>query len=540
MDAKALHSLAEKCFEKRGSLLSLWQEIAENFYPERADFTYRRSLGTDFASELMTSFPILVRREFTEQLPSMLRPHSREWFHMTTGEDEPNDIEGRRWLEWANKTMYRAMYDRKSQFVRATREADPDYATFGQCVLSVQLNSQRDTLLYRCWHLRDVAWMENADGVIGSRFRKWKAEARILNQLFKDTVHQNVKNIVAKEPYREINCVHMIVESEMYDGETNGKPYYSVYYDIENNHVMEAVPVFNPEYVIPRWQTVSGSQYAFSPCSVAALPEARVIQTMMATLLEAGEKAVNPPMVATQNVVRSDISVFPGGVTWVAEEYDEKLGDALRPLNQDLRGLPAGMDMHKESQRILQEAFYLNKLKPFTPTDDPQMTAFQAGQIVAQYIRDALPLFELMESEYNAQLCEATFELGMRAGLFGSLHDMPQSLRGKDVQFRFESPLHDVIEAQKGQKFLETKALLTQAAEIDPSVGMLVDARKAIRDALTGIRAPAEWQRTDGDIDEIQRQQQSQLDPGSIEQASKMIQNMDKANKAGQSIAESL
>ena len=35
-------------FNKRIQLLSLWQEIAENFYPERADFTVNRTLGEDF------------------------------------------------------------------------------------------------------------------------------------------------------------------------------------------------------------------------------------------------------------------------------------------------------------------------------------------------------------------------------------------------------------------------------------------------------------------------------------------------------------
>jgi hypothetical protein len=50
-------------------------------------------------------------------------------------------------------------------------------------------------------------------------------------------------------------------------------------------------------YVIPRWQTVSGSQYAYSPATVAALPDARLIQAMTLTFFEAGEKATNPPMV---------------------------------------------------------------------------------------------------------------------------------------------------------------------------------------------------------------------------------------------------
>jgi hypothetical protein len=55
--------------------------------------------------------------------------------------------------------------------------------------------------------------------------------------------------------------------------------------------LIHAMPVWTGFYRIPRWQTVSGSQYSYSPATVAALPDARLIQAMTFTLLEAGEKA---------------------------------------------------------------------------------------------------------------------------------------------------------------------------------------------------------------------------------------------------------
>ena len=43
MDAKQLRETATRLSEKRTQFMLLCQEIAENFYPERADFTLRRS-----------------------------------------------------------------------------------------------------------------------------------------------------------------------------------------------------------------------------------------------------------------------------------------------------------------------------------------------------------------------------------------------------------------------------------------------------------------------------------------------------------------
>jgi hypothetical protein len=74
MNAKQIRELADNVFGKRSSLLSLWQEQSENFYPERADFTFKRYLGDDFAGNLTTSYPVLCRRDLGDQIGQMLRP----------------------------------------------------------------------------------------------------------------------------------------------------------------------------------------------------------------------------------------------------------------------------------------------------------------------------------------------------------------------------------------------------------------------------------------------------------------------------------
>jgi hypothetical protein len=298
---------------------------------------------------------------------------------------------------------------------------------------------------------------------------------------------------------------------------------------------MEAVPVWNKEYAIPRWQTVSGSQYAFSPATITALPDARLIQAMTYSLLEAGEKAVNPPLVATQDVVRSDVSIYAGGITWVDQEYDEKLGAALRPVAQDFRGLPFGNEQAMDSREMLAQAFYLNKLT--LPERAPEMTAYEVGQRIQEYIRGALPIFEPMEPECNGSVCELSFDLLMRNGAFGSVHDIPESLRGADLEFKYESPLHDAIDQQKGQKFLEAQAMVASAMEIDQSTIYLMDARKGLRDALDGIGVPSKWMNSKDDVDgmvesanqeiEEQKQLENQL------QGSEVAKNI---SQAGQSL----
>lgn len=536
MNAKQLRELAEHLFGKRSTLMSLWQEIAENFYVERADFTLRRTIGDDFAGHLSTSYPLLVRRDLGEQIGVMLRPTQKPWFHMVPRDTLIEDNASRRWLEWAEGVQRRAMYDRDAMFTRAAKEADHDYATFGQCVVSVQLNRFREALLYQTWHLKDVVWRENQDGKIDFVARKWKVALVDLVALFpKGNLDPKIRQRLSKEPFHEITVLHIVCSDELWDGKANGKPRVSIMYDCEHERAIEEQPIWGRIYVIPRWQTVSGSQYAFSPATVAALPEGRLLQAMTLTLLEAGEKAVNPPLIATKDVVKSDMQQFPGGVTWVDAEYDERLGEALRAMNIDVKGLPVNLEMVKDSRAVLQQCFFLNKLRAFNPATDPQMTAFQAGQIVQEYIRGALPLFEPMEMEYNGAICEESFDVLYRNGAFGSPQDLPQPLRNAEVEFRFESPLHDAIDQQKGLKFLEFKQIVAEAVALDPTVVHIADAKAILRDVAAGIRTPAKWLRTELQVEESEvaaaQAQAREQELAALQQSSEVAKNLSTARK---------
>ena len=527
MDIKQLRETADNLFGKKSPLNSLHQEIADQFYPERADFTLTRSLGQDFASNLMSSYPVWCRRTMGNDFGTMLRPTARPWFHTERkNENDKDNTELKQWLQWAERTQRRAMYHKDTLFTRATKEGDHDFAAFGQCAISVEMNSLANGLLYRCWHLRDMAWQEDEEGKIGFVARKWKPTAQTLVRTFKDRVHDKVKTLAGKTPFDEVECLHIVCKADMYDKGTTA-PRWSIFYDVQNDHVMLEVGIKTRHYVIPRWQTVSGSQYSFSPATVCALPDARLLQAMTFTLLEAGEKAARPPLIATQGVVRSDLAVYSGGVTWVDEEYDERLGAALKPLEQDFRGFNYGVQMNQDTRLMLHNAFFLDALK--LPERAPEMTAYEVGQRVQEYIRSALPLFEPMEAEYNAAICDETFEVMLHANGFGDPRGWPKGLRGAEIDFSFESPLHDVIEEQKGQKFTQSLQLIGQAIALDPASALVQKTEFALRDALLGIGVPANWLNSEAQVNEQKKQQQdqqaNQQKLAAIEQASNAAKN---------------
>lgn len=500
--ARDLVSIGDALFEKRKPLLSLWQEIALNFYPERADFFTNHTLGDDFAGHLMNSYPVLARRELGNVFSSMLRPTSGgPWGSIHLADDDMDkEDDAREWLEYATKVQYRAMYDPLAQFKRATREGDHDFATFGQCALSVEPNFITNTLLHRSWHLRDVAWSEDDTGRVDCVHRNWRPTARQLKQRFGSKVSRAVDEALKNnEPEKTIRCRHILVPRDKYGYDDGTKPsarFHYLFVDLDSEHVMEEGPQFWFSYIIPRWQTTSGTQYAYSPATIIALPDARTIQAVTRVLLEAGEKAVDPPMVAVQDAIRSDVALYAGGITWADIEYDERLGEILRPISQDRQALPIGMDIAQDIRTMIAEAFFLNKIA--LPPAEGEMTAYEVRKRVEEYVRSAVPLFEPMQDEYNARVWETDFEILMRLGTFGPLRDgvpesMPDVLKGQEIRFRFESPLMDAAERIKPQILIEGLGVIEAVSSVDPSAPANVEAQEALRDALRGLGWESDW-----------------------------------------------
>jgi hypothetical protein len=509
---KVLLSRVENLFSQKAPFMSLCQDIAENFYPARANFTYSRNVGEEYATGLATSYPLLVARDLGDSMSSMLRPQGNQWFHMAVGDpDDRMDNAAKAWLEEKTKVQMRAMSDPVAMLSKATHLTDHDWTNFGNGVLSLEVNRLKSALLFRNWHLRDMVWCEKYDGSVGLRGRNWKPTARELAHLFKDRVHSNVTRKLTENngagAYSKVNVRHVVVPADEYDGPNpRNWPWISLFIDVDSRHVMEEVGLRTGYYIVPRWFCPDDSQYARSPAVIAGLPDARLMQQMTFTLLKAGEKAVDPPMIAIEEAVKSPIDIYPGGVTWASQDYDERLGEVLRPLTVDSRGFPLGINLLERTQSMLASCFYIDKIH--LPGAGREMTAYEVSQRIREYIQQVMPLFQPVEQEYSAPLCEDAATLLMAEGAFGPASDIPESLQGQNIRFRFESPITEAEDQAKVQQFQTALALSEQAAAYDPAAAKTVNIQVALRDALKGGQVPAKWLRDEREMEAITAQEQ--------------------------------
>lgn len=508
-DQRALElvDLGNKLFSKKEPLNSLMQEIALQFYPVRATFTMTGDyLGRDHADHLNDSYPTIVRRDLGNAISATLRPRDQKWFSASSLDDERDQIpENAQSLEYVTGVMRSSMYDMRSKFVRATKEGDHDFITFGQTVISVEEGPDRSHIYYRAHHLRDCAWLENDIGDVDHLHRKDRMLGRNMIRRFGEKkVHRTVLDAVKKDPSAEFNVRCIMMPSDEYDYTGPGAkpakggkraPYVMIYVDADNGMVLRESPSPDFIFVVPRWQTLPGLQYAVSPCTSIALPDGRLAQAMGLMILEAGEKMVDPPMLASEEAIR-EINLKAGAITWADLAYDRKLSEAAQPINinADMR---TAFAMRADLRDMLTKAFFIDKLALPEATD--KMTATEIRARLEEHVRNLLPLFEPMEHEYNGRLLDKTF-FRLRAMNLFDPQRITDDLSGADISWSFKNPLQEASTRILASQFQEAAQLEAGASQLGVTVPR-VNFQIARDDAVTrGIGIPAKWRRTDAEM----------------------------------------
>lgn len=497
MDSRAAHlvTIGDKLFsDKRTGWDQLCQDIAEQFYPMRSDFTSSLGLGLGFTDDLMDSYPVQARETLGNAPSSMLR--QGDWFAVKTGFEElDEDPANARWLEAATSRFRRLVYDRRANFVKATGEVDHDYVAFGNGVVSVEESPTRDHFLFRAWHPRDCAWMLGVTGSVDHLQRRMDMTARNMVRKFKGKVAAEVKTAAENNPSQVFKVRHIVMPMDDIYGDDKamrrkfrGMPFISMTVDCEHQTILAESPLPVFSYVVPRWRTLSNLPWGFSPATISALPDGRMLQALSAIIMETGEKALDPPMYGRGEIFQDTINRYAGGFTYVDLEADQNIRDAMM---QETVGnnFGVGLELKKDARELIAEAFLLNKLMlPNTR----EMTAFETNARLDEFRRAALPFFGPIEAEYHLPLLDTAFQMAVRNRAF-DFSEMPEALADADVTFTFESPLNTAEGRKNVQAFQESVQILAGAAQFDQQIPAMMKFDTMTKDAVRGTGAKADW-----------------------------------------------
>lgn len=502
--AQELIDLGNRLYSEKQPYDGLCQEIAWQFAPDLADFTRKMVLGEEWQDHLMDSFPVQASRDLANALSSMLRPKDRPWFKCTSGNEEiDSDEHCARFLEHVTRRMRKTIYDPRAKFVRATKECDRFYVNFGMGAIEIDEAHSRRHLVFRNQHIRDIAFLENKSGDVDHLHLKDPMTARQLMATYRrdaKRIHESVKDALDKEPGKVFDIRVLTLPQVEYDykpekGYVRNEqkpPFVRVHIDATNQVILreEGRAVF--PYVVPRWHRFAKFAYAFSPATMPGLSDARMAQMLAQILMEAGEKAVNPPLIARDQAIR-EANLQAGGMTYADIEYDTKLADALAPIQQITGHMAVGFEMRKHVQEMIAKSMFLDRLT--LPEAGANMTATEVQRRLEEHVRNLLPLFEPMEVEYNTRVLDTVFLFLRSMGTFDPAQ-IPPKLRGADIAWTFESPIQQAQARLMVEQAKETWLIESMAKQFDPSMPSATKADVVMRDAVRGVGGPAMWRKT--------------------------------------------
>lgn len=494
-NADQLILVSDRLFSKKMSLDSLRQRLAEEFFPERANFNSTRIDGDEYQRNSYESVPALNRRTLADAIGALTRPKQQQWMKVRPDDKRLHTDRVLVWSDWATEQIHRMLYNRMSGFHRSMRMGDNDIVSFGDGVASVTEDDDRSGKPVFDWHhLRDCVWTRDRRHRLNRFDRKWMVSLSDFVRMWGESKLPPARLEQLKQsPFDEIEVRHIVLDAYDYEGikgMSRGKQWASIYVCPESRTVLNPPKsgYFEFPYIVRPWESNDYSQYAYSPAAMLGLCDARLLQSQAAIILDAGERIVDPPLIATQEAILQGPYSHAGSITMVDAQYDERLGAVLRPL-ETAGNLNIGLDMKVDTREVLAAAWYINKLN--LPTDS-DMTAYEVGERVSEYIRSIGPVIEPFE-EHNQMVLDVVFSQQMRLGRLGGAGDIPLEIMGAEIGFEIEGPVRAAYARQKTVKARETWESAKGIAEIRPDFLDNIDVDQLGRDGIAGIGGEQNW-----------------------------------------------
>lgn len=537
-DIKTKLDRHKKLDRDRGTWANHWQELAEIFLPFRASFTRQINEGqSSLTSRLYDSTPMLARRSLASAIDGLLRPKTHRWFHIRPADKNvPLTDEIKLWLDDAEDRLWNAIYHHRSRFIERTGEVDDDLVTFGTGCLFTGTSSDGDRLLFKSYHLKRVFIQENSDGLVDTVHIELEYTARQAAHKWGEKALQKCKQIVEalkdeKEPDKKFKFLWCVEPRYVRDASKRDNlnfPYADYVIALDDEESVAETGHHEFPFAIPRWDTSSEELYGRSP-AMLALPDGNTLEAMGKTILVAGQKSVDPPLMAASDSVVGAIRTYPGGITYFdAEAVSLGNRNPMIPLETGAK-LSLGREMQADVRDQIWVAFFRDVLRlPMKDKGNP-VTATEILEKKDEFLRVIGPVFGRLEGDYIAPTVERCFNIMWRAKKFLPL---PEALAQVGIKFEYASPVEQArmqIEAAGAARSIEILMPVTQQ---HPELLDNYDFDRYIQDTPETFGFRRKWLRSGEQVEQIRGARAEAL--AQQQQAAHMLE----AAKAGGGIAK--
>jgi len=520
----------DKLEADRGTWESHWQEILDYVMPRKAEITFLRSRGEKRTEVLFDSTAITANNLLAASLQGTLTSPSLPWFSLKLRDDDANKIRDVQiWLEDTARRMY-AVFN-ESNFNTEVHEMYLDLCSVGTSAIFVEEANEgflKGGLHFNTLHIAEYFIQENSTGRVDTLYRKYKMTARQAVQEFgEDNVGTKIKEAVKAKPDTQFNFIHAVEPTPDYERSVGMKaktklPFHSCHVCFEDKMVVRTGGYNEFPYLVPRWSKATGEIFGRSP-SYNALPDIKTLNKAVEIGLKAWAKAIDPPLLVTDDGVIGRVRMTPAGITVVRSDT------AIKPLQIGSNWQTTDL---KENQlrTAIRQAYYSDQLQL---QEGPQMTATEV-QVRYELMQRLLgPTLGRFQTEFLNPLIERVFGIMLRSD---ALTPRPSEMEGMNMDIEYVGPLARSQRMEEAIAVERLYQLAMQVVQVDPTVMDVIDHEQAIRMRATLLGVPKTVLRGEDEVAEI-REQRAAAQQQAQEQAMAQ-QQADTALSQGKAMTE--
>ncbi len=234
---------------------------------------------------------------------------------------------------------------------------------------------------------------------------------------------------------------------------------------------------------------------------VKALCDARGINKAKRLESRGHEKAIDPALIVSANAVMSDLHTEAGGVTVMRNP-------------RDIGELPGRMDMAvvnfkgEELRDQINKTYHIDQLVVPERKGQNPATATEIQVRYEQSQRTLGAMVGRIKSEWLVDMHERVFGLMLRNG---QLAPIPDELRGLETEVVFNGPLAKAQTSNDAVAGERATQLVMGVGEVAPEAAMVIDWAKMIRGIIDQYGIPADWVRSEKEVQKMQAAQEKAM-----------------------------
>jgi hypothetical protein len=307
---------------------------------------------------------------------------------------------------------------------------------------------------------------------------KWGADAlpEEVAKMAEDSVRQ----------HDEVKVIHMNYPRHKRDSRLRDRwnmAYRSVYLCEQFKGIIEDGGSHEFEYDVSRWPKRAGELWGRGPGD-KALADIDALQRMVRSVMLAGERTVDPPILVPDQGMTGGFSFRSRAMNAIRAEYLSN-GAHPKPFLGELR-VDIGLELIQDKRTLIRRAFLQSLLELIR---DPRATATQFLGVQEEQMRGLAPILGRLTAEGLGRSVGRLYNICKR--IPGFFDPVPPDIAGRPLQPTFETPAARALRAAAARAIVQGFEALGPMMQADPSLEDNFDKDQAARTVGAGVGFPA-------------------------------------------------